>query len=64
MIMGFYLMVVSILPDGFVTGEVLDYYRNPIDCFAHAVELELEAPPGLAYTCTEDYVEITEDGNG
>tara|TARA_B100001057_G_C22743970_1_gene908990 strand:- start:833 stop:1021 length:189 start_codon:yes stop_codon:yes gene_type:complete len=60
MIAGFYLMMVMILPDGMVTGEVLDYYFNPVECFAEAVELELEAEPGLAFTCVEDYVELGE----
>lgn len=58
MIVGFYLLMVTILPDGFVAGDVLDYYENPVDCFAEAVELELTAEPGLAFTCVEDYVEI------
>ena len=53
-------MMVMILPDGMVTGEVLDYYFNPVECFAEAVELELEAEPGLAFTCIEDYVELGE----
>ena len=60
MIAGFYLMMVMILPDGSVTGQVLVYYFNPVDCFAHAVELELNSEPGLAFTCVEDYVEMGE----
>ena len=58
MIIGFYLLMVTILPDGFVTGDVLDYYEDPVECFAEAVELELTAEPGLAFTCVEDYIQI------
>ena len=54
--------MISILPNGIVTGEVLDYYENPVDCFAEAVEMELVAEPGLAFTCVEDYVEILGEG--
>lgn len=61
MIVGFYLLMVSILPNGVVTGDVLDYYVNPVDCFSEAIELELDAPPGLAFTCVEDYVGIGEE---
>ncbi len=60
MIIGFYLLMVTILPDGFVTGDVLDYYEDPVECFAEAVELELTAEPGLAFTCVEDYIQIGE----
>ena len=42
------------LNNGVVTGDVLDYYE-PRDCFAEAVDLELTAQPGLAFTCVEDY---------
>ena len=62
MIVGFYLLMISILPNGIVTGEVLDYYENPVDCFAEAVEMELVAEPGLPFTCVEDYVEILGEG--
>ena len=61
MIVGFYLLVVTILPNGFVTGDVIDYYENPIDCFADAVEREMDAEPGQNYICVKDFVEIKVD---
>ena len=64
MIVGFYLLMVTILPtNGFVTGDVLDYYESKLNvlqnsCFAEAVDLELNGTcnkgfgwAGLAFTC-------------
>ena len=31
MIVGFYLVMVSIMPNGEVVGETLDYFDNPYD---------------------------------
>jgi hypothetical protein len=52
--------MVSILPNGIVTGEVLDHYDDPVECFSEAVELGLGADPGLAFTCVEDYVDFSD----
>ena len=32
MVAGFYLVMVSIMSNGEVVGEVLDYFENPYEC--------------------------------
>ena len=59
-VLGWYLLMVSILPDGTVTGEVLDYYNDPVECYSEAVELKLGSDQGLAFTCVEDYVDFSD----
>jgi len=59
-ILGWYLLMVSIMPDGTVTGEVLDYYDDPQTCFSVALEYHMGKDPGLAFTCVEDFVDETE----
>ena len=59
-VLGWYLLMVTILPNGIVTGEILDHYDDPVECFSEAVELELGAEPGLAFTCIEDYVDFSD----
>lgn len=48
------------MPDGTVTGEVLDYYDDPQTCFSVALEYHMGKDPGLAFTCVEDFVDETE----
>ena len=31
-VVGFYLVMVSILPNGNVNGEVIDYFTDPLEC--------------------------------
>ena len=57
MIFGFYLLVLSILPNGDVSGEVLDYYADADNCFSAAIEMKRDAGPGVGFTCIEDVVE-------
>ena len=61
MILGFYLMMVSIMPSGDVTGEVLDYYTDQTACYTEAQELKEKSVPGYAFTCVEDIVLVGKD---
>mgnify|MGYP001185175583 CR=1 FL=1 len=59
-VVGFYLLMVSILPDGTVTGQVLDYFDDPYECVQMGMIEESISPPGIGYVCVEDYVEVGE----
>tara|TARA_Y100001972_G_C7417178_1_gene215762 strand:+ start:94 stop:285 length:192 start_codon:yes stop_codon:yes gene_type:complete len=55
-ILGFYLVVVSILPNGNIDGKVLDYFEDPMDCVLEGQFLEASSEFGIGYVCIEDVV--------
>lgn len=58
-ILGFYLVVVSILPNGNIDGKTLDYFTDPMECVYEGQFYESQSKLGLGYVCIEDVV----DGN-
>lgn len=57
MIVGFFLVMVTIMPDGEVTGDVMDHFQSGIDCM-NAVEYEFEHMANrTAFVCVPDFVE-------
>ena len=56
LVVGFYLVMVSILPNGNVQGEAIDYYTDPLE-FIYAGNWEEEnAPYGVGFVCLEDVI--------
>tara|TARA_E500000318_G_C3567164_1_gene216180 strand:- start:280 stop:468 length:189 start_codon:yes stop_codon:yes gene_type:complete len=60
MILGYILTMVYISLQGDVEGKTLNYYITFAECHAHAVELELNAAPGIGYVCIEDTATVGE----
>ena len=60
MIVGFYLLMVTILPDGMVAGEVLDYFEDPYECVESGMIEESISQPGVGFVCVEDYIPLGE----
>tara|TARA_E500000178_G_scaffold214081_1_gene211453 strand:+ start:23361 stop:23525 length:165 start_codon:yes stop_codon:yes gene_type:complete len=52
--------MVYISLQGDVEGKTLNYYITFAECHAHAVELELNAAPGIGYVCIEDTATVGE----
>ena len=59
-ILGFYLVMVSILPSGDIDGEVIDYFSDPYECVAEGQWEEENSPFGVGFVCIEDVVNETE----
>lgn len=57
-IAGFYLVMVTISPEGNVEGEVLDHYKNVYECVVNGQYEEENAPFGVGYVCVEDVVDV------
>ena len=55
-VVGFYLVMVSILPSGDVKGEVIDYFNDPLECIYNGNWEEENAPFGVGFVCLEDIV--------
>ncbi len=55
-IVGFYLVMMSLLPNGEVDGVVLDYFKDPYVCVQTGVIEESQAPLGVGFVCLEDVV--------
>ena len=58
MVAGFYLVMVSIMSNGEVVGEVLDYFENPYDCIAAGNFEESTSDLGVGFVCVEDVVHV------
>ena len=59
-ILGFYLVMVSILPSGDIDGKVIDYFSDPYECVAEGQWEEENSPFGVGFVCIEDVVNETE----
>ena len=59
-ILGFYLVMVSILPSGDIDGKVIDYFSDPYECVAEGQWEEENSPFGIGFVCIEDVVNETE----
>ena len=55
-VVGFYLVMVSILPNGNVKGEAIDYFTDPLECIYAGNWEEENAPFGVGFVCLEDVV--------
>ena len=55
-ILGFYLVMVSITPQGEVVGEAIDYFTEPLECIYAGNWEEENAPYGVGFVCLEDVV--------
>ena len=58
MIVGFYLVMVSMMPNGEVVGETLDYFDNPYDCIEAGNWEESISELGIGFVCIEDVVDV------
>ena len=56
-ILGFYLVMVTIAPDGNVTGEAIDYFSDPLECIYAGNWEEENAPFGVGFVCLEDVID-------
>tara|TARA_B100000212_G_C27264076_1_gene485780 strand:- start:705 stop:875 length:171 start_codon:yes stop_codon:yes gene_type:complete len=54
MIYGYILVMVTILANGDVTGEALDYFTDPMECIEQGYIEEENAEPGVGFVCLED----------
>ena len=59
-VLGFYLVMVSILPSGDIDGKVIDYFSDPYECVAEGQWEEENSPFGVGFVCIEDVVNETE----
>ena len=59
-VVGFYLVMVSILPNGNVNGEVIDYFTDPLECVYNGNWEEENAPFGVGFVYLEDVVDASE----
>lgn len=59
-VLGFYLVMVSILPSGDIDGKVIDYFSDPYECVAEGQWEEENSPFGIGFVCIEDVVNATE----
>ena len=57
-IVGFYLVMVTILPSGEVQGEVLNHFSDPYTCIEEGNWEEENAPYGVGFVCLEDVTNI------
>tara|TARA_B100000424_G_C22865920_1_gene461264 strand:- start:642 stop:830 length:189 start_codon:yes stop_codon:yes gene_type:complete len=58
MIVGFYLVMVSMMPNGEIVGETLDYFDNPYDCIEAGNWEESISELGIGFVCIEDVVDV------
>ena len=54
MIYGYILVMVTILANGTVTGEAINYYTGSYECWKNAIMEEEKAEPGIGFVCIED----------
>ena len=54
MIYGYILVMVTLLANGEVTGEALDYFVDPVECVEQGFIEEENAEPGVGFVCLED----------
>ena len=55
-VVGFYLVMVSITPQGEVVGEAMDYFSDPLECIYAGNWEEENAPFGVGFVCLEDVI--------
>jgi len=55
-IVGFYLVMVTISPQGDVVGKVIDYFTEPLECIYAGNFGEKSSPAGVGFVCLEDVV--------
>ena len=55
-ILGFYLVMVSISPQGEVIGEAIDYFHEPLECIYAGNIAEENSEFGIGYVCLEDVI--------
>ena len=60
-IYGFYLVMVTISPQGDVMGEVYDYFTDVNSCIEQGIWEEENATYGIGFVCLEDVETITEE---
>tara|TARA_B100000287_G_scaffold107978_1_gene100149 strand:- start:330 stop:515 length:186 start_codon:yes stop_codon:yes gene_type:complete len=56
LIAGYILVLVTILADGTVTGEAIDYFKDPHECYSNVQWEEEIAEPGVGFVCIEDVI--------
>tara|TARA_Y100000992_G_scaffold268414_1_gene207555 strand:- start:69 stop:266 length:198 start_codon:yes stop_codon:yes gene_type:complete len=57
MTLGYILVMVTILANGDIYGEALDYYVDQNDCIETAIYEAENSQPGISYVCVADYVQ-------
>ena len=55
-VLGFYLVMVTILPNGEVKGEAIDYFTDPLECIYNGNMEEENSPYGVGFVCLEDVI--------
>ena len=55
-VLGFYLVMVTITPEGNVNGEAIDYFTDPLECIYNGNWEEENAPYGVGFVCLEDVI--------
>ena len=58
MILGYILTMVYITLEGNVQGKTLNYYNIVEKCYADALNLKMDAKPGVGFVCLEDYIDV------
>ena len=58
MIVGYILVLVTILETGLVTGESIEYFDDPGHVLNKEFGRKKNSPPGIGYVCIEDYVDM------
>ena len=58
MIVGYILVLVTILETGQVTGESIEYFDDPWACIEQGIWEEENSPPDIGYVCIEDYIDM------
>ena len=56
-ILGFYLVMVTISPQGDVVGKAIDHFTDPSEGIYAGNWEEENAPYGVGFVCLEDVVE-------
>ena len=56
MVVGYILVLVTILETGEGTGQALDYFNDSHACWQAGVEEEQIADPGIGFVCIEDFI--------
>lgn len=51
---GFILLSVWIMSNGDITGQALNWYDNPTECWEEAIRMKENDVPGVGYLCVED----------
>ena len=57
MTLGYILVMVTILANGNVYGEALDYFTDQNDCIETAIYEKENSEPGISFVCVEDFIQ-------